>query len=719
MPDKRIDKILLGITMLTLTVSLVTLTIFSGYNQTPAKFKTMLVTLCLVLLLHYMLIDPIKLVFAAIGAACWSPRDNKFPTDKEASHRNRLHYLKVQLRSLRYQLWITEEHRDERNNSRLKLISTDLILFGKYLFMVVYIMVLIRDVHEYYVAHNIKHLLNRNDSLYYGLKEVRYICDVYDFIQTSFIDAFSPSPDRNDLVEWVHGEQTVLVGVLRLRQLRLTRRHYGVRDASFSKEKYLPEWKLPYRQDPYMNSYWRIYKPWLPMEPDSFQIPLIDSNSAFYRRYSDLEGYVTYLARTRQNSQTILNYLREYKWLDYNTSVLFLDFSLFNTDTNVFIICTIRLEQTPFGSIVPYVDIVSLKLLGTLYDMDNFNLVLLFLYVLVLMEFCKAFILRLWFDPKELYNKWNKVDLVIILLNLILLVSFLIRKSVIESILEEIKAESKMRYIDTGFALKIHNFIKLVMGFLIALTTIRLWKVLQFSPRFQLFSYTLLISWKSVVNMAVAICVLITGYALAFSIVNGNNSYIYYRFGRSIVASTCYIFGFSKYDIFHDDEIFGIISYAFLTLLIFVIFLNIIISLINYYFTIAKTQGESHMVYGTISIFQFWRAEFQYAFQWFQKYRIFRKTYHPHGKTVMENIIYEMAKLKRIQRSLQVNHLLIKLTITRAESKMEHSKFKQEKEKIFTLGAIMNTQIDILERYLHSDKNGNLLEEYSNYDKNK
>lgn len=50
---------------------------------------------------------------------------------------------------------------------------------------------------------------------------------------------------------------------------------------------------------------------------------------------------------------------------------------------------------------------------------------------------------------------------------------------------------------------------------------------------------------------------------------------------------------------------------------------------------------------------------------------------------------------------------------------MEHSKFKQEKEKIYTLGAIMNTQIDILERYLHSDKNGNLLEEYSNYDKNK
>lgn len=719
MTEKRIDQILLGTTILTLTVSVVALAIFCGYYQTSVKFKTMLVTMCLVLLVHHMLIDPIKLAFQTIGAACWPPHGNKFPTDREATHRNRLHYLKFQLRSLRSQLWITEEHRDEWNNCRLKLTLTDLIVYGKYLFMFAYIMLHLRDAHEYYVAHSIRHLLNRNDSLYNGLKEVRYICDAYDFIQTSFIDAFSPAPDRHDLLKWAHGEQTVLVGVLRLRQLRLTERHYGVKDASFSKEKHLPEWKLPYRQDPYMNSYSRIYNPWLPwMETDSIKIPLIESNAGIYRRYFDSEGYVTYLARTRQNSLTILNFLREYKWLDYNTSALFLDFSLFNADTNVVIICTIRLEQTPFGSIVPDVDIVSLQLLGTLYTMDTFKVVLLFLYALVSMQFYKGLILRLWFDPKEIHDMWNKVDLIILLLNVLLLVLFLIRTSVFESILEDIENESKMRYIDTRIMVKLHSFIKLVMGLLIALATIRLWKVLQFSPTIQMFNHTLLISWRAVVNMAVAICVFIMGCALYVSITKGNNRYNLNRFGRSIVASTLCAFGFSKYNRSHDADDFGIVYNAFLILLICALFLNIIVCLINHNFTIIKTQADPHTVHG-IGILEFWRAEYHYVFQWFQKYRIFRSTYSSLGKTVMENINYEMAKFKKIQRSLQVNHLLIKLEITKTESKMEHSKFKQIREQIYTLGAIMNTQIDILERYLQADKNGNLLEEYSKYDKNK
>lgn len=683
MADKRSDHILLWITIFTIIVSVVIISRFSGYHHAPGKFKIMLITLCLVLLLHFIFIDPIKFILQAIDGACWPPIENKFPSEKEATRHNRLRYLKLRLQSLRSHFWITEEHRDEGINSRLKLISTDIILYGKYFLMLAHIMFMFRNVHENFVARNIKQLLNEN-----GLKEVRYICDVYDFIQRSFIDAF-----RNDLVEWVHGEQTVLVGVLRLRQLRLTKRYYGVENAEFSNEKYMPEWKLPYNREEYMENYWRIYQPWLPMDTDSIQIPLIDSNCGFYRRYPDLQGYVTYLARTRQNSQTILNFLREKKWLNYNTSVLFLDFSLYNAETNVFIICTIRLEQTPFGSIIPNVNIVSLQLLGTLKNMDTFRIVLLLIYVFVFIQFYKALILRLWFDSHEIHDTWNKVDIIIFFLNVVFLILFLIRKSLIESVLEEIETESKMRYIDVSYVLKIQNFTRLVMGLLIALITIRLWRVLQFSPTFHLFSHTLSISWISVVNMVIAIWIFIVGYAMYVSIIDGNNNYNINRLWSS------YAFGSNS------NEIFGII----LSLLISILLLHIIVSLVNNNFANVKAQQETRME-NTISIFQFWRQEYHYLFQCLQKYRIFRKTYNARNETVLENINYELTKLEKSQRGSQVNHLLNKKGITNADLKMEYSKFKKEKEQIYTIGTIMNTQIDILECYLHSDKNGNELE---------
>lgn len=688
MADKRSDQILLWITIFTLIASVVIISRFSGYHHAPEKFKIMLITLCLVVLLHFILIDPIKFILQAIDSACWFPIENKFPTEKEATRHNRLRYLKLRLQSLRSHFWITEEHRDEGINSRLKLISTDLILYGKYFLMLAHIMFMLRNVHENFVARNIKQLLNEN-----GLKEVRYICDVYDFIQRSFIDAFSPDPDRNDLVEWVHGEQTVLVGVLRLRQLRLTKRHYGVKNAAFSNEKNMPEWKIPYNREEYMENYWRIYQPWLPMDTDSIQIPLIDSNWGFYRRYPDLEGYVTYLARTRQNSQMILNFLREKKWLNYNTSVLFLDFSLYNVDTNVFIICTIRLEQTPFGSIIPNVNIVSVQMLGTLKNMDTFRLVILLIYVLVFIQFYKALILRFWFDPHEIHDTWNKVDIIIFFLNILFIILFLIRKSLIESVLEEIEIESKLRYIDVSYVLKIQNFIRLVMGLLIALITIRLWRVLQFSPTFHLFTHTLSVSWRSVVNMIIAIWIFIVGYAMSVSIINGNNNYNFNRLWN------CYAFGSNS------NEIFGII----LSLLISILLLNIVVSVDNNIFANVKTQQETCME-NTISIFQFWRQEYHYVFQCLQKYRIFRKTYNARNETVLENINYELTMLENSQRRYQVNHLLIKKGITTTEWKMEYSKFKKEKEQIYKIGAIMNTQIDILECYLNSDKNGNELE---------
>lgn len=703
MADKRRDQILLWITIFTLIVSVVTISRFSGYHHAPGKFKIMLITLSLVLLLHFVFIDPIKFVLQAIAAACWPQIESKFPTEKEATRHNRLCYLKLRLQSLRSHFWITEEHRDERVNSRLKLISTDLIGYGKYFLMVTYIMLIYRNVHENFVARNIRQLLHEN-----GLKDVRYICDVYDFIQRSFIDAFSPDPDRQNLVEWVHGEQTVMVGVLRLRQLRLTKRHYGVENAAFSNEKYLPEWKLPYSQEEYMENYWRIYQPWLPMEKDSFQIPLIDSNSGFYRRYPDLEGYVTYLARTRQNSQTILNFLREKRWLDYNTSVLFLDFSLYNADTNVFIICTIRLEQTPFGSIIPDVNVVSIQQLESLKNMNTFRLVLLLIYVFVFIQFYKALILKLWFDPHQIHDTWNKVDIIIFFLNVLFLILFLIRKSMIESILKEIETESKMRYIDVRYLIKIQSFFRLIMGLLIALSTIRLCKVLQFLPTFQLLTHTLLISWRSVVNMVIAIWIIIVGYALPVSIINGNNNFNFNPL-RSPIANKCYTFGSNTcevpHDLFNGFEIFGII----LSLLISVLLLNIIVSLINNNFTNAKAQQESRME-NTNSIFQFWRQEYHFVYQFSQKHRIFRKIYNSRNKTVTENIDYEMTNLEKIQRRSEVNHLFIKRGITKAESQTEYSKFKKEMEQIYRIGAIMNAQIDILDFYLHSDKHGNQLE---------
>ncbi|KAM8703963.1 hypothetical protein ACLKA7_008568 [Drosophila subpalustris] len=224
---------------------------------------------------------------------------------------------------------------------------------------------------------------------------------------------------KPELGSWVHGEQTVLLGVVLLRQLRLTDQHYGLSEPPFTDEKYMPEWRLPYEELPYNNIYWRIFEPWIPMKTDAFKNLLMNfKHYGYYRNYPELEGYKALLARSRQNSLMILKYLQDFKWLNYNTSAIFMDFAFYNVDSNTLILCTLMVEQTPFGGTIPHA------------------------------EFFKALLVNLWFNPREICDSWNQVDVGIYLLNMLLLALIIIRESMGSSILDEIQEASKMQFIE-------------------------------------------------------------------------------------------------------------------------------------------------------------------------------------------------------------------------------------------------------------------------------
>lgn len=72
---------------------------------------------------------------------------------------------------------------------------------------------------------------------------------------------------------------------------------------------------------------------------------------ALYKTYKG-GGYVVSLGRSYEKSRAILEELRSQNWLDQLTRAIFIDFSLYNANVNLFVSVTLSFEMTSMGSVI-------------------------------------------------------------------------------------------------------------------------------------------------------------------------------------------------------------------------------------------------------------------------------------------------------------------------------------------------------------------------------
>ncbi|XP_068141443.1 polycystin-2-like protein 1, partial [Drosophila tropicalis] len=697
------------ITLTIIGICMGLIVVYSGFHHEDVRFKTILITLVIVLIFQFIIGDPIKFVVFSIDEAFWPKTIVQPKPDVNHKEYTRVDILRMELQRMRSNFLITEEFRNQNLNIKYKYIAQDLWIYGIYFVLLMCMVMVSTDETLYYNTHTIRRLIMENHTDYYGLKEIYHISQLFDFIESTLVSAFEPNTTSTGMTGWVHCNQTNLLGVVRLRQLRIVDEHYGWEPPQFSEMSYMPDWQLPYRRLFYTDKYWRIYEPFLPISAsyDLIDMLLLNFNHiGFFNDYPELKGYIALLARTRQNSIKIMDYLTEYHWLNYNTCAVFMDFTLYNVDANVFSVCTLRVEQTPFGGLLQHVDVESVKMLDSVDQKSYWNLLVLLLYVVMVIIFSKSLVLRLWYDSGVLNSMWNKVDLVIFVLNVTVFTLIVVREWLVSSMLKKVEGASKMEFIDFRRPSRLHQLTTIMVGFLICITTLRLWRVLLFASVFKLFTRTLYLAWQAVFSTAMVIIVFLIGFCLAVVIINGNNSANFNRFVKSVVTCVCFSFGFSGHvnpsDMFMGGKWLGIVLYGILAFVIAVLLINVFVSLINDYFTTAKLLRDAKSDI-RINFLQFLRVEYARFFNIFRNLPCFRKKYRSHNRTVTENINRKLAeRSKGVQKTSQV--LLRQKQLNQIDEDKVNLQYRTRGEKLMKLRAIINKQIELLDVYIFGEE---------------
>ncbi|XP_061398322.1 polycystin-2 [Musca vetustissima] len=644
---------------------LVLITQFSGYRHETKKFKQILITIIIGQFLRFLLWDHVEAVITALYETTFKKNYNKtypLPQENMEWKMNPLEYLKLRLKSSKADFYLPEEHKNESLNLEYYHLTKDLWLFGRYFFVLLLMIVYSRYSMAYYNTKLMKTIFLENRLGAMGVQQMRTLEDLYEVLNVTMSGALCQGVDYRGIplaeYGWMDFEIAKLLGVVRIQQIRVRDKTNGMRDLKVYQGDYLPQWKPLDRSYYYVDKFWRIYYPWMRKTSKHmvnwlFALTHIGS---LYGPYSEDNAYVAFLARDSTNNAKILKFLKENSWLDDRTLMVLIDFTLYSADGNIFSLISLMAEQTPFGGVIWNFKVQSVALLTNVDQLSCWWCLLIIIYTLQLIEFSNVLFLKWWWCTEEgvggfFHSSWNCVDLVIILLNVIITALLLIREFLVKALLLALISSHKLEHLDFRHANLVDYMATVAIGFLVALTTLRLWKILQFASVFRLFTRTLYSAAGSLITTLLGIHIFLFAIGFAAEIVNGSQAEAFSRYLKSLTSIMSFSFGFNSHtrpeDLSHGGNILGFIIYLILMFVVAIFLINMFITLICDHLAAAREERDNQKREYRLSYWEYLKMEFQ-----------LEETYET-STEVLEKLddIYEADRLKA-QRIRNVQNIL-------------------------------------------------------------
>ncbi|XP_016987754.2 polycystin-2-like [Drosophila rhopaloa] len=707
---KKSSNMIIYLTLVIITVCGICLWKFSGFNHEDGKFNMILVSFLAVTFIRIIIFTPLKFVIMSLDAAWWPLQQPPVGPDENANVESFMDKLRIKLRTLRSELIITESHRNEEVNLKYRVITEELYLTAKVFLVFLGMVLVLFDDFLYFNTKTIQHLFEYNHKFTRGLSSLTELLKVYEFIEFSLIRAFTSENNTIGGAPWIYSECNRLLGVVRLRQLRTENNRMGLHDPVFTERDYMEGWKLPYERQPYTNKFWTIYKPWVSTDygiRDNLILGIVHHGQ--HLSYPETKGYINLLSDTRFKSFKILDYLIDKKWLDSNTSALFMDFSLYNADANTFSVCTLWVEQFPFGGIDTHVQVESNVFIDQIGHFSIIGMLMIFISFIICTQFARAFFVKVWYDPHSLKTLWVMLDALIVLLSILIAALLFIRGSLVQSMIHKVEISVMVDFIDFREPARLNYFADVLKGFAVALVTMRLWKVMQFAGTFQLFTETLALAWRALFFTVLITIIFIVALGIAAVTINGNHTIHFSDLDSAIVTLMCFTFGYARQvnppDLFYGGMWLGLILYAMMGFVVKFLLINLIISMLRAQLTSAKVERD-HTEKRCISFLEFLRVEYADYINFVLKVTGLKKGYNPYSGTVAENI---QRKLDKDEINNEKRHKdPTAMHNNPIDEDILQLRYRERIERTFTLAAILQTQMELLERLMFGDEDGNL-----------
>lgn len=192
---------------------------------------------------------------------------------------------------------------------------------------------------------------------------------------------------------------------------------------------------------------------------------------------------------------------------------------------------------------------------------------------------------------------WNIVDLIIAAQSLGIVTIFFIRSRYVRSLLAQLDETRNNEFVSFVYAGFLDQFMLWWAGVLICISTIRLWKILNFIFIFRVFSTTLVRSAKELCASTVLTALFLTCFGMLFYQLNGYKSASFSSMSKSISSLIAILFGFitdhlSSAEIFSGKNWFEMLLFLISLGVIAIYLMNMLVTVSCNYFTTVRKEAK-------------------------------------------------------------------------------------------------------------------------------
>ncbi|XP_073325376.1 polycystin-2 isoform X2 [Pagrus major] len=293
-------------------------------------------------------------------------------------------------------------------------------------------------------------------------------------------------------------------------------------------------------------------------------------------------GYYQDLSRTKEESMIQLQFLKDHLWLDRGTRAVFLDFSVYNGNINLFCIARLLVEFPATGGVVTSWQFQTVRLIRYVSSWDYFVGLCEVAFCLFILYYVVEEVLEIRIHRLHYFKSlWNCLDILIVALSVVAIIMNITRTAMVgnllKGLLENHNAHPSFESL-ANLQVQFNNVAAIIIFF----SWVKLFKFINFNKTMSQLSSTMSRCAKDLVGFAIMFFIIFLAYAQLAYLVFGTQVNDFSTFQASIFTQFRIILGdFEFSEIEEANPVLGPIYFTTFVFFIFFILMNMFLAIIN------------------------------------------------------------------------------------------------------------------------------------------
>ncbi|XP_051504612.1 polycystic kidney disease 2-like 1 protein [Myxocyprinus asiaticus] len=305
-------------------------------------------------------------------------------------------------------------------------------------------------------------------------------------------------------------------------------------------------------------------------------------------------GYYQDLTKTKEESASILVDLKDNLWLDRGTRALFVDFSTYNANINLFCVVRLVVEFPATGGAIPSYQIRTVKLIRYVTTWDYFIIGCEIVFCVFIFYYIVEEILEFRIHKLSHFSSlWNILDLVVILLAVVAIAFSAFRTVKVNELLGKLLEQPNI-YADFEFLAFWQTQYNNMNAVNLFFAWIKIFKYVSFNKTMTQLTSTLARCALDIFGFAIMFFIVFFAYAQLGYLLFGTEVELFSTFNKCIFTQFRIILGDFDYNaIDRANRVLGPIYFFSYVFFVFFVLLNMFLAIINDTYSEVKSELAS------------------------------------------------------------------------------------------------------------------------------